>query len=409
MNKTMKTFLMILLALLTLLIASAYAQSAVDQTAAENLALEAAGATRDRATLYPTETETEHGRTVYDVEFKCDGFEYEFWIDSANGMIVKRSWEFGPEKTLEMAQQQGFNTSFLSTQEALGKALADAGLAESEVTVTEISLDTDDALRVYEVSFFTTTTEYEYDVDAITGAICAVSVEFFEQTETVRPGEKPASGGTTGGATGGNQNQEITRDKARSIALADAGLSASDVTFTKSKLDREDGVLVYEIEFVTSSAEYEYEIDVSSGKIVEKKVESHKTAHGNQSSSSTYIGVDQAKRVALKHAGLSDATFTKAKLENDDGNRVYEIEFRKDGVEYEYEIDAVTGNILEYDVEQDERAAEPSKDRYDDDDDDDRYDDHDDDDDDRYDDDDDDDDDRYDDHDDDDDDDDDDD
>ncbi|MDY3025819.1 MAG: PepSY domain-containing protein [Candidatus Faecivicinus sp.] len=400
MNKTMKTFLMILLALLTLLIASAYAQSAVDQTAAENLALEAAGATRDRATLYPTETETEHGRTVYDVEFKCDGMEYEFWIDSANGMIVKRSWEYGFEKTLEMAQQQGFNTSFISAQEAFGKALADAGLAESEVTMTEISLDTDDALRVYEVSFFTASTEYEYDVDAITGAICATSVEFFEQTEAVRPGEKPASGstagGTTGGTTGGSQNQEITRDKARSIALADAGLSASDVTFTKSKLDREDGVLVYEIEFVTSSAEYEYEINAASGKIVEKKVESHKTAQGNQSSSSAYIGVDQAKRIALKHAGLSDATFTKAKLENDDGNRVYEIEFRKDGVEYEYEIDAVTGSILEYDVEQDERAAEPSKDRYDDDDDDDRYDDHDDDDDDRYDDDDDDD--RYDDH-----------
>ena len=263
MNKTKKTFLMILLALLALLIAGAYAQSAVDQTAAENLALDAAGVTRDRATMFPTETETEHGRTIYDVEFKCDGFEYEFWIDSADGSIVKRAWELDPEKALEMANLQGFNSSFIGTQEALNKALNDAGFAEAEVTVTEISIDMDDALRVYEVSFFTATAEYEYDIDAVSGAVCGVSVEHFAENETVRPGEKPAAGETTGGTTTGGTttgSTTITRDKARSIALADAGVSASDATFTKSKLDREDGVLVYEIEFITDSTEYEYDI-----------------------------------------------------------------------------------------------------------------------------------------------------
>ncbi|MDD6933236.1 MAG: PepSY domain-containing protein, partial [Eubacteriales bacterium] len=92
-----------------------------------------------------------------------------------------------------------------------------------------------------------------------------------------------------------------------------------------------------------------------------------------------------------------DVTFTKAKLEKDDGVRKYEIEFRKGGTEYEYEIDAATGAILECDVGREDepaRPAEPSHnddddDRYDDDhdddDDDDRYDDDDDDDDDdRY-------------------------
>lgn len=387
MNKTKKTFLMILLALLTLLIAGAYAQSAVDQTAAENLALDAAGVTRDRATMFPTETETEHGRTVYDVEFKCDGFEYEFWIDSADGSIVKRAWELDPEKALEMANLQGFNSSFIGTQEALNKALNDAGFAEAEVTVTEISIDMDDALRVYEVSFFTATAEYEYDIDAVSGAVCGVSVEHFAENETVRPGEKPAAGETTGGTTTGGTttgSTTITRDKARSIALADAGVSASDATFTKSKLDREDGVLVYEIEFITDSTEYEYDIDAATGKIVEKKFESRKGAQSGQTSSASYIGVDKAKRIALKHAGVSDATFTKAKLEKEDGVCIYEIEFRKDGVEYEYEIDAVTESILEFDMEKDEYAAAPGKDHYDDDDDDDRYDDHDDDDDDRY-------------------------
>ena len=65
----------------------------------------------------------------------------------------------------------------------------------------------------------------------------------------------------------------IGADKAKSIALKDAGLSSSSVTFTKAKLDREDGVRVYEIEFFTSDKEYEYEINASSGKIRDKDVE----------------------------------------------------------------------------------------------------------------------------------------
>ena len=70
----------------------------------------------------------------------------------------------------------------------------------------------------------------------------------------------------------------------------------------------------------------------------------------------------QATSIALKHAGLSAAevSFTKAKLEKDDGLRKYEIEFIKGSTEYEYEIDAATGSVLEYDVEHSEPA--PSND-----------------------------------------------
>lgn len=99
---------------------------------------------------------------------------------------------------------------------------------------------------------------------------------------------------------------------------------------------------VYEIEFVTDEAEYEYEIDASTGAIREKSVESRGKTRQD---SASYIGVDRAKRIALSRAGLSagDVSFTKAKLEKDDGVRVYEIEFRAGGTEYEFEIDAVTG------------------------------------------------------------------
>ena len=107
---------------------------------------------------------------------------------------------------------------------------------------------------------------------------------------------------------------------------------------------------VYEVEFVTADAEYEYEVDASTGAIRERSVEKRGKT---QQTSTAYIGVDQAKRIALSKAGLSASgvSFTKAKLENDDGARVYEIEFRCGGTEYEFEIDAVTGAVLESSVE----------------------------------------------------------
>ena len=60
-------------------------------------------------------------------------------------------------------------------------------------------------------------------------------------------------------------------EKAKTIALTRAGLSAGEVTFTKAKQDREDGVPVYEIEFYTAGGvEYEYTIDARTGAVLEE-------------------------------------------------------------------------------------------------------------------------------------------
>lgn len=61
---------------------------------------------------------------------------------------------------------------------------------------------------------------------------------------------------------------KITEDEAKSIALKDAGLSADAVTFIRSEIDRDDGVLKYEVEFSSNGVEYEYDINADSGKIL---------------------------------------------------------------------------------------------------------------------------------------------
>ena len=159
---------------------------------------------------------------------------------------------------------------------------------------------------------------------------------------------------TNRASAGVQNNAAITVETATSTALADAGLSASDVTFTKQRYEREDGIFVYEIDFFTSSAKYDYEINASTGEIYSRSVETFQTGGNWGNSGTSYIGVDAAKSAALSHAGISNSsgvTFGKAKLENDDGYTLYEIEFYANGMEYDYNIDAFSGAVLEYDSE----------------------------------------------------------
>ncbi|MBS6196667.1 MAG: PepSY domain-containing protein [Clostridiales bacterium] len=62
-----------------------------------------------------------------------------------------------------------------------------------------------------------------------------------------------------------------------------------------------------------------------------------------------YIGLDKAKELVLAQLGIQEASFTEKDYELDDG--VYELEFTANGTEYEFEVDAVSGKVLEADYE----------------------------------------------------------
>ena len=100
--------------------------------------------------------------------------------------------------------------------------------------------------------------------------------------------------------------------------------------------------------------EYEYEIDLYSGAVLDYDVESHDAPGGGEtgksasSESASYIGESAALSAALQHAGVAESSLTKQRVELDrDGSTmVYEVEFETQSVEYEYKIDAVSGAVL---------------------------------------------------------------
>ena len=82
---------------------------------------------------------------------------------------------------------------------------------------------------------------------------------------------------------------------------------------------------------------------------------------------------DEAKQIALKEAGVTaaEATFTKARLDYDDGREEYEFEFYADGREFDVDVDANTGRVVKFDVERcyrdfDDRYERDFDDYYDD-------------------------------------------
>lgn len=143
----------------------------------------------------------------------------------------------------------------------------------------------------------------------------------------------------------------ITAEQAKEIALNHAGYIEDEVGFAKVKLDFENGRVIYEVEFYVGQNEYDYEIDATTGNILsyDYDIEDFTVP----SDSNITITLDTAKEIALNHAGLTadQVTFTTAKLDYDDGVQVYEIEFYYAYHEYEYEINANTGNIISYEYD----------------------------------------------------------
>lgn len=156
-------------------------------------------------------------------------------------------------------------------------------------------------------------------------------------------------------AQNGGSGTYISNDRAKGIALKDAGVKAENAIFLKVRLEREDGHFQYDVEFYSGSSEYEYEIDAVTGKILsaDRELEDF-IITPSSTSSSEMITMEQAKEIALADAGLNtnNVSFKKVKLDWDDGRPEYEVEFYAGSKEYEYEIDARTGKIISREIEQ---------------------------------------------------------
>lgn len=277
---------------------SASRKAYIGETAATAIAYAAAGIKKEAVTVYECTIDLDDGMIVYDVEFAADGVEYECEIDALTGTVIQCEVEGGAEKPTqsETVPENSGTVSFRTKEEIKTELLEKNSLTASECKNFEIELDYEDGIAKYEVEFVNGDTRYEYEVNAVNGKVISSSFETLA-------GEIPAAEETAVTAA----QTESRTSASESIPIPTEPTTAFPVTTTES------------------------------GKNV--------------------IGINQAKLIALKHAGL-DGKAVKASVEpeRDDstGKLCYQVEFNYGGFEYEYKIDAFSGDILDFEKEADD-------------------------------------------------------
>ncbi len=155
--------------------------------------------------------------------------------------------------------------------------------------------------------------------------------------------------------------REISRSEAEDIALSHAGLSKDQVTFVRGEKEFEDGRAVYDVEFYTKDfQEFDYQIDAKTGDIlsfdedVENDVPSanQSAPDAPQSENEPVAGIteEQAKTTALeKVPGATAENIREFKTDRENGRMEYEGKIVYNDREYEFEINAETGEIISWD------------------------------------------------------------
>lgn len=191
--------------------------------------------------IYDLEVELERGlgRYFYDVEFYLDGIKYSYHIDALDGRILAKTL---PTDLLGKATQTVVNNN-----------------TPKEDVKTETTPQSKDVTQAKTEQTGSTAVKSETKTpssptQAVTGT---------EKTQNITNQAKPANK-----AEANKQSPYLSIEKIKEISLKNAGVKANEAIFESTKLERENGRDVYEVEFFTTTKEYDYEIDAHTGEIL---------------------------------------------------------------------------------------------------------------------------------------------
>lgn len=185
----------------------------------------------------------------------------------------------------------------------------------------------------------------------------------------------------------------IGADAAADAALEHSKVAEKDADFSSVLLKEQNGMMLYEVVFTAVDYRYEYYIDSTTGRVeswrkselsaapgedalaaasLDKPTDqpadkaadpagssTNKTGGTSQNSGTVLLGEDEAKKLAMAHANITDKDIStiSCKIELQGLSLIYEVDMKTKLMEYEYEIDAITGDIIGFDAEPIKSAA----------------------------------------------------
>ena len=285
-----------------------YAGKFITLSEAKKIALDDAGC-KDKVS-FTEETLVSGGikTPYYQLVFADAKTQWTYRIDAVLGTV------------LEKQQKEIVTTDFISLEEAKEIALKDAGLNEAiqKIVFTREELNRNSGKPCYILEFYTAKKQYSYKVDAKNGSI----IEAYHF---------------------------ILLADAKKIALDDAGVNVKVVFTTEELVAGGIKSPYYYFVFESDSARWTYKIDAVLGVIMDK------TCDKIIPLAPEFIGLEKAKQIALEDAGLDEAAqkivFTREELSRNSGKPCYILEFYTAKKQYSYKVDAVSGDILEKNIE----------------------------------------------------------
>ena len=273
-NKYILTIATVVIFGLTIALGSLYAKDRIErndiltESDAVKFAYVDAGISPKNAPSYEAKLLKEDGIYVYKVVISSEDTRYNYTIAANNGEVLS-------SESAQIAQNKKNSTSSSDTtgveENAANNSSNKANTLEKNgknIISNAKSKDKPNANKTADNK--TTGSTAENDVaetdNPAQGKSDVKNVADNESNNT-------SSGKTSTVSEVAASRHYISMDKAKSITLKDAGFRPSFVTFEKALLKKDDGKIIYEIEFFTSAYEYEYEVDAYTGAILSKNVD----------------------------------------------------------------------------------------------------------------------------------------
>ena len=163
---------------------------------------------------------------------------------------------------------------------------------------------------------------------------------------------------------------KISIEKLKELAFKHSKVEPKDARITKIKLDKENKKFFYEIEFFTEKRKYEYNIDADTGKILSYSQKVREIVSNtvniekpemldvkmNEDENKIfnplkYISEDEVKEIIIKRiTGSKKENIIRLKLDDDDGKIIYEGRMVYQNTEYNFKLDALTGEVISWEV-----------------------------------------------------------
>lgn len=221
---------------------------------------------------------------IYEVDFDVDNVEYDVDIDAVSGNLVKIEKETifedndkdedkdkDEEETDEKDDDIVPDKSYIGDQIAKEKALSFFSLKEKDVKKLDCELEKEKGKVVYDIEFIYENQKYDVHIDAASGEVLKTKKELISKKKKDKKDDddddddkdvqiKP-------------ELNYIGNKVAIDFALHHAGIKKDQAHDIKCKFEKENGKIIYEVEFDYGEKEYQYDIDAITGSIIKNTVD----------------------------------------------------------------------------------------------------------------------------------------